>query len=237
MATETSLSTSASSVSAERGRAGTMPAALAWLLFLWMSAVIYAAFFIVPPAKGLGATTAVLYFHVPMAWNGGFGLILSGVYSGLYLWKRRMGDDTKAVAAAELGLLFCILATLTGALWARSQWGAWWNWDPKQTSILALILIYGAYFALRSSVEFRPLRAKLGAAYALLSVVTVPLLMRIIPYYLKGLHPNPVAERTMDPRMGLLLAVSSVGFLGLYLWIFRQRVAVGMAEDRMEEAE
>ena len=213
---------------------GTMPVPLQGLLFAWISGVIYMALFGVPQVEGLGLTSAVLYFHVPLAWIGAFGLLLAAVYSGIYLKTRRTEWDTKAAAASEIGLLFCVLATLTGSLWARSAWGMWWNWDPKQTSILMLILIYGAYFALRSSVEARHTRARLSAAYAILAFVTVPLLMRVIPYYLKGLHPNPVFEGTMDRDIYTLLRLSALGFLGLYLWVFRMRVALGLLEDERE---
>ncbi len=218
-----------------------LPAPLQWLLFLVLSAVIYAAFFVVPQAIGLKELTPILYFHVPMAWNGMIGLLLAAVYSGLYLKRRDLQWDTKAVAAAELGLLYCVLATVTGAMWARGAWGVWWNWDPKQSAIVVLILLYGAYFALRGSVETRDSRAALSAVYALVAAVTVPLLMHIIPYYIErmglSLHPYTVTRGEMDPRMLALLLTSSVAFLGLYVWMFRLRVAVGRAEDRREEAE
>ncbi|MBW3624403.1 MAG: cytochrome c biogenesis protein [Armatimonadetes bacterium] len=238
MATDTPAS-----VASPHPAAPTFPAPFRWLLFAWMCGVIVLAFFVVPNAQGLGPLTPILYFHVPMAWNGGVGLILSAVYSFLYLKNRRIADDAKAMAAAELGLLYCVLATITGSIWARGAWGLWWNWDPKQSSIVMLILIYGAYFALRSSVESRPTRATLSAAYALLAVITVPLLMYILPYYLKGLHPYPVVgasergESMMDSRMRMLLFGSALGFLGLYVWMFRMRVAVGRMEDRREGLE
>ena len=221
----------------------TVPAPLQWLLFAWIAGVIVLAFAVVPHAKGLGPLTPILYFHVPMAWNGGLGLILSAVYSFLYLKNRRIADDTKAMAAAEIGLFFCVLATVTGSMWARGAWGAWWNWDPKQSSIVMLILIYGAYFVLRSSVESRTTRATLGAAYALFAALTVPLLMHLLPYYLKGLHPYPVLGKPqdgggmMDSQMRMLLYASALGFLGLYVWVLRLRVAVGRAEDRREGLE
>jgi heme exporter protein C len=235
MATE--IHPSDSSVSAARTGKAVMPAPFQWLIFAWICGVIYAAFFVVPPVPGLGPTTKVVYFHVPLFWTGAVALIVTGIYSGIYLKTRRVEWDTKAVAAAELGLFYCVLGTMMGSLWARVQWGAWWNWDPKQTSILMLILLYGAYFALRSSIESRPRRAALGAVYALLAVVAVPLLMRVIPYYLKGLHPNPVFEGTIDPEIRRLLLASWAGFLGLFVWMFRQRVEVGRFEDKMEGAE
>lgn len=220
----------------------TFPPVLQGLLFLWVTGVIALAFSVVPHAQGLGPLTPILYFHVPMAWNGGLGLILSAWYSFRYLRTRRVSEDTKALAAAELGLLYCILATVTGSIWARGAWGMWWNWDPKQSSILMLILIYGAYFVLRSSVESRTTRATLGAAYALFAVGTVPILMHLLPYYLarmrQSLHPYPVlgaqSSGGMDPQIKMLLYASSLGFLALYVWMFRMRVAVGRREDARE---
>ena len=221
-----------------RPLAGPFPVSLQWALFLWMSGIIYLAFFVVPHAEGLGPLTPILYFHVPMAWNGGIGLIVAAVYSAIYLRTRRIEWDTKAVAAAELGLLYTVLATVTGSIWARGMWNSWWNWDPKQSSIVVLILLYGAYFALRSAVETRPARATLGGAYALLAAITVPLLMHIVPYYMERMglsnHPYAVTEGRMDPRMLSLLLASTVGFMTLYIWMFRMRVAVGRAEDRAE---
>ena len=61
--------------------------------------------------------------------------------------------DRAAAVAIELGLVFGVLATITGALWARIMWGAYWNWDPRQTSILISLLFYGAYLALRSGID------------------------------------------------------------------------------------
>jgi heme exporter protein C len=223
--------------------AAILPVPLQGLLFAWVSANILLAFFVVPHAAGLGPLTPILYFHVPMAWIGSIGLFLAAVYAGLYLGKRRIEYDTKATAAAELGLTYCVLATLSGSLWARGAWGAWWNWDPKQSSILMLLLIYGAYFVLRSSVENRNSRAALSAVYALLAALTVPFLIHILPYFLKGLHPYPVlgsqrdGSTGMDSRMRMLLYSSALGFLGLYVWMFRMRVAVGRIEDAREGAE
>ena len=60
--------------------------------------------------------------------------------------------DDLAAASAELGFLFCALALISGMIWARVDWGAIWNWDPRQTSVMILLLIYGGYFTLRSAV-------------------------------------------------------------------------------------
>ena len=80
---------------------------------------------------------------------------------GSYLARRRIGHDDQASAAAELGLVFCIGATVTGSLWAKAMWGSYWNWDPRETSIFySCCSIYGAYLALRGAIEGEERRAR-----------------------------------------------------------------------------
>lgn len=148
-----------------------------FFLFIWMTAVIcFALLYPIPYIPALGDRARVLYFHVPTAWVTVVAFLLSMLYSIQYLRKRDILYDSKASGAAGLGMLFCILATVTGAVWAKFNWGAFWNWDPRQTSIFLLLLIYGAYFALRSAIESEESRAKLSAVYSILSFITVPVL-------------------------------------------------------------
>jgi heme exporter protein C len=119
--------------------------------------------------------------------------------------------DRKSAAATGLGLVFCVLATISGAIFAKVTWGAYWNWDPRQTTIFILLLIYGASWALRSAIEDVEQRAKVSAVYSLLAFITMPFLVFIIPRYYFSLHPSPVINSSghinMDPVMlGVLLA-------------------------------
>jgi len=134
---------------------------LKWVLLLWMGVVIWAAFLYVPPAeKFIGESSRIVFFHVPTAWVAVLAFLISCVASVLYLRRREPGDDIRAAVAAGLGLLFAILATVTGAVFARIMWGAYWNWDPRQTSIVILMLIYASYFALRGAIPDPERRAK-----------------------------------------------------------------------------
>src|SRR5512140_924217 len=99
-------------------------------LFLWIAAAMTVGLLAAPLVPVLAESTRVLYFHIPSAWVTVVALGWSMVHSILYLWKRDLRNDDHAAAAAELGLLFCIAATVSGSLWAKAMWGAYWNWDP-----------------------------------------------------------------------------------------------------------
>ena len=138
---------------------------MARLLFVWIAVALGPGFLWAPLVPGLDETTRVLYFHIPAAWITVLALGWSMLHSLLYLVRRRISHDDHAAAAAELGLLFCVVATVSGSLWAKAVWHSYWNWDPRETSIFFLMLIYGAYLALRSAIEGRSdARAALGGA-------------------------------------------------------------------------
>ena len=197
---------------------------LPWLLWLWMCAVIYGAFYYAPLAQGfLGESSRILFFHVPMAWVSFTGFIAAAVWSARYLWGgRQQRHDRAAEVAIELGLIYGVLATVTGAIWAKIMWGAYWNWDPRQISILISLLFYGAYLALRGAIEDRDTRGRLSAAYALLGLVVTPFFFWIMPRIMFTLHPEPVinanAKLEMERRMGQVLLASTVGFTALFFW-------------------
>jgi heme exporter protein C len=202
-----------------------MKTLLAWLLWLWMALVIVGAFFYAPVAEHfrVPGSSRIVFFHVPMAWASFLGFIASAVWSAMYLVRRNPRHDRSAAVAIEIGLLFGVLATVTGAIWARIEWGAWWNWDPRQTSILASLLFYAAYLALRQSVDEPERRARLTAAYALLGLVVTPFLFWVVPRITFSLHPDPVVNSSgkveMDARIQHVLYASGLGFAVLFFWI------------------
>ncbi len=181
---------------------------------VWMLLVVAATFLWVPPHEGLGTTGRIIMMHVPTAWVSMVAFVVSGLFSGLFLWRRRPAYDDRALAATELGFLFTILATVTGAIFSKIAWGAWWNWDPRQTTILILLLIYGAYFALRSAIDDRERRMQLAAVYALFAFATAPLLLFVVPRQFENtLHPN-CAFIQGSQCDGIALGVGQVNELG-----------------------
>jgi heme exporter protein C len=215
-----------------------MRKALAWLLWLWIAAVIAGAFLYAPLAKGfIGQSSRILFFHVPMAWVSFVAFIAAGIWSARFLFGgRRPEHDRAAAAAVELGLVFGVLATVTGALWARVMWGAYWNWDPRQTSIVVALLFYGAYLALRSSLEDRDQRARLSAAYAVLGLAVAPFLFFIMPRIMFSLHPQSVINAQgkveMESRMVQVLLAGSAGATALFFWIHNLQCRIEALSDR-----
>jgi heme exporter protein C len=181
-----------------------------------------------PNIPGLGENAKIIFFHVPTAWITVLAFLMSTVYGIKYLKNKNLDDDIKSYAAAQLGIIFCILATVTGAVWAKFAWGSFWNWDPRQTSIFALLLIYGAWFALRSSIEAEEKRATLSAVYSIIAFLTVPFFIFIMPRIMAGLHPGsaddtnagPVIDFKMNSNMQLIFFLSLIGFTILYFWMW-----------------
>ncbi len=208
-------------------------------LFAWIAVALILGFVWAPTVPYLEDTTRVLYLHVPAAWVTFVALGWSMLHSVLYLARRRFEHDDQAAAAAELGLLFCLAATVSGSLWAKAQWGSYWNWDPRETSIFFLLLIYGAYLGLRGSIEGDERRARLSAIYSVAAFVSVPFLLFVVPRLYHSLHPSPVLpagrsgdEGGMDPRiLGVLLAMV-LGFTVLFFWMTRVRVRLARVERR-----
>lgn len=181
-----------------------------------------------PFIEGLGENAKIIFFHVPTAWLTVIAFLMSTIYSIKYLHKKNLDDDAKSYSAAQLGIIFCILATVTGSIWSKFAWGSFWNWDPRQTSIFALLLIYGAWFALRSAIEQEEKRAVLSAVYAIIAFITVPFFIFIMPRIMTGLHPGsaddtnagPIVDFKMNINMQLIFYMSLTGFTILYFWMW-----------------
>ena len=209
------------------------------VLLLWIAVALVAGFLWAPLVPGLGPTTRVLYFHIPSAWITVVALAWSMVHSILYLRRKRLEHDDHAASAAELGLLFCIIATVSGSMWAKAVWHSYWNWDPRETSIFFLLLIYGAYLALRSSIENAERRARLSAVYSAIAFVTVPFLLFIVPRLYFSLHPDTIINTRgkidMDPRIRTAFFAMLIGFTGLFFWLLNLKVRLLRLERRRAE--
>lgn len=191
-----------------------------YALTIWTLGVVWAVIFVVPPAEGLGYLVRIAFFHIPVAWVSVLAFLLAAWWAYKYLQTRDRSYDSLSAVSAALGLFFCLLATVSGAIFAKLTWGAYWNWDPRQTTIFVLLLIYGAYLALRGAIEDEERRARVAAVYALLSSVSVPFLVFVIPLLYFSLHPEPIlnsgGKLQMDDVMLYVLAAALIGCTGVY---------------------
>ncbi len=165
---------------------------------------------------------------------------LSMIYSVMYLKTKELKNDDRAAEAARLGLIFCFLATITGSIFAKVTWGSFWNWDPRETSIFILLLIYGAYFALRGAVEIEEKKAALSAVYAIFAFLTVPFLIFVLPRMVPSLHPaDAIVDENMKFTMGTgvraIFFTSLAVFTALFIWLFNLGRRLNILErNRME---
>ncbi|MHB9038545.1 MAG: cytochrome c biogenesis protein, partial [Armatimonadota bacterium] len=202
----------------------------------WMLATALATLFYVPPADGFANPEAarMVIFHVPCAMLAVVAYIVSTVYAIAYLAKGNIALDVKSAVSARLGFAFTVLATISGMIFAKVEWGAAWNWDPRETSILMLMIVYAAYFALRSAVPGSAARARVSAVYNILACVVMPYLVFVLPRVLGGLHPTDTLSHRggLGPEYRIAMAAVAVGFLWLYIWLFRTGIRKPIGKSR-----
>lgn len=213
------------------------------VVVLLLTGVLVAGFLgSIPQLDILEQSARNLYFHVPMWFTLMGATILSAYHSVRYLQTGSRIYDLRAREAAWLAVVFGLLGIVTGMVWARFTWyvgtGKWWNFDPKQSMAAVLLLIYGAYFVLRDSIEGRDLRGRIAAVYNLFAVVTMPFLLYIIPRQLPSLHPGgegtPAFSQTdLAPAMQWIFYPSILGFLGLFWLLYTQRVRLAWIRDQL----
>ena len=127
---------------------------------------------------------------------------------------------------------------MTGAIFSKGMWGAYWNWDPRQTSIFFLLLIYAAYLTLRAAVEDPTRRARLAAVYGLFAAAVTPLLIFVVPRLFFTLHPDPIVNAggklEMHPRMFQVFMAALAGFTVLFFWVYSLDVRIRLHQLRQD---
>jgi len=212
------------------------------LVYLFMPAAILMAFLYAPPAAGLGEASRIVYFHVPLAWGSVLAFAVSGILSIRYLFGSNGSEamlDMKAHHSAGIGLTFTVLAIISGSIWAKMSWGSYWNWDPRETSIVILLLIYISYFALYGVMSDNGNRGRISSVYLILVMVVVPFFIFVVPRVYPSLHPDPIinAEKkmNMDMKMRMTLLVSAVSFTLLYVYFMGMRNRLMGIEKKIDE--
>jgi len=195
------------------------------LPFLWAIAGLLIAAGLVlglvfsPADYQQGDSVRIMYIHVPAAW---LSLLGYSVMAGASAWgfiARHPLADVAAKSAAPVGAVFTALALLTGSLWGKPMWGAWWVWDARLTSELILLFLYLGYMALWSAIEEPARAARAAGILAIAGFVNVPIVHFSVNWW-NTLHQGASVFRmggpTIDTAMLAPLLVMTLGFTLLF---------------------
>ena len=191
--------------------------------------------FFTPVEAVMGPVQKVFYFHLSAAWAGMLSFIFGAVAGAVYLVTRRFRWDGISLSAIEVGLVFAIIAIVSGMVWAHPIWNTWWVWDPRLTTTAIMAMIYLAYFILRSGLSSPETRARLAGIYAILAVFTVPLTFFSIRLF-RTIHPVVVAAGggspfNMTARMLTALFASLFAFTLLLVDLVWHRLRLAQLQD------
>jgi heme exporter protein C len=181
-----------------------------------------------PPDYQQGTTVRIMYVHVPAAITAEWAYACLGAASFFALVFRHALADAAARAAAPLGAAFTLLALVTGSLWGRPMWGAWWVWDARLTSVLVLFLLFIGYIALRASIDDEARAGRAAAILALVGLVNLPIIKFSVDWW-NSLHQGESIFRAGGPTIAAVflipLAFMSLGYLCAFaaLWLERTR--------------
>lgn len=209
------------------------------LLVLVLGLAATAAMFAAPPTKMFAEPelARILFFHLPCAFLAVVWLFVATWHGARSLSGRGADADAKTCAAMELTGLFCALTMLTGIVFSKAQWGAWWQGDPRQTSFLIVLFIVGAYFALRMALADEEKRKSFSAAYVLGSLVPNLVLIFVLPRLpqVRSFHPSDtLAGGNLDATHWTFVLLSFAALAAVSAWAYRMRLRAAALEEELE---
>jgi heme exporter protein C len=205
------------------------------LAVVLLAAALYAIFAVAPVEQQMGIVQKIFYFHVPSANAMYLGFVTCSICSAVYLKGRDDRWDAAALAAAEVGMLFCMVVLISGPLWARKAWGVWWTWDPRLTSTLLEAMLFFAYLVLRAFGTLGDVEKRFAAGLAIVGLLNIPVIKYSVQRW-RGTHPTVISGKGggihPDMRPALLLGFALFIVLAVVLiWVrarserLRQRLA------------
>ena len=205
------------------------------LLGLLMPVALYFAFIYAPQERVMGVVQRIFYFHVASAWTGLLSFVVVFVGAVLYLWKKDPKYDRLSHAGVEVGVFYFTVVLVTGPIWAKPVWGAWWTWDPRLTSTFVLFLIYVAYLLLRGALKDHPAVRTYAAVYGIIGFVDVPIVWMSIHWW-RTIHPKVISpgKVDLDPRMWTSLLVCFGVLLLLYYVLLRMRINLEILREQVQ---
>ena len=187
----------------------------------------------VPPDYQQGITVRILFLHVPAAWTAMMAYGLMAIAAGVGLVNRHPLADVAAKTAAPLGAVFTALGLITGSLWGRPMWGAFWVWDGRLTSFLLLLFLYLGIIALSNAIEDETRAARVTAVLTIVGAVNLPIIHFSVAWW-TTLHQGESIIRAGGPTIAPVflwpLLVMALAYTALFftLWIIRIRTEILM---------
>ena len=210
---------------------------LALLSVITMVPALYMIFLFAPTEATQGPAQRIFYIHVPLAIIGAYGsavLLFVGCLG--FLITKNLKWDRFSSVSGELGVVFTSAQLLTAIMWAKPIWGIWYAFDARGILQIVLLLIFIAYFMLRSYLPDREKRANLCAVFGLLGMVDVPFNYLSI-YFFRTQHPQPVVSPGgggLEKDMAWTLLVSTIAFTFLYAYVFVKRLSIAKVEEEVD---
>jgi heme exporter protein C len=211
-----------------------------WLFILAVLGVagsVIRAMFFTPIELTQGAAQKIYYIHVPAALSAYLALIVVALMSIVFLWLRDERADRLAESAGEIALLFTTVVLVTGPLWGKPVWGAWWTWDARLTLTLFLWFITIGYLVLRSAIDEPTMRARYSSVVGILGALLIPFI-HLSVYMFRTLHPAPIVLKPERPslpaEMLTTFIVSVLAFLFFCVVLMRARYRLALHREAME---
>ena len=206
---------------------------LSGITLLLLIAGLYGGLIYAPTDYQQGESYRIIFIHVPAAWMSLFIYIAMAIAGAIGLiWRIKLAE-TVAVCSAPIGAGFTLLALVTGSLWGKPMWGAWWVWDARLTSELLLLFLYFGVMSLYSAIPDKRVASRAVALLALVGVVNIPIIHYSVEWW-NTLHQGPTVTKfdkpSIDMRMLIPLMVMALAFKIYYVWALFLRVRVELLE-------
>lgn len=202
---------------------------LAGLSAIGFATGLYITFFKTPLDEEMGQTVIIMFVHVPAAWIAQMSYALVAASSfGLLVWRHPLAD-VSAKAAAPLGATITFLCLVTGSIWGRPDWGTYWQWDLRMTSVLVLFLLFIGLITLRSAIEEETQAGKITAILALVGVILLPVIKLSVEWQQSALHQKAGiirGEVAVEFLIPLFIMALSYTLLFFYLHMKAMRAEI-----------
>jgi heme exporter protein C len=179
---------------------------------------LYVGFGIAPTDFQQGEVYRIIFIHVPSAWMAMFiYLVMAGYAVVTLVWRSKL-SAMMCRALAPTGAIMAVIALLTGAIWGKPTWGAWWVWDARLTSTLSLLFLYLGYMALVEAIDDTTRADRAGALLLLVGVINIPIIYFSVRWW-NTLHQGASVSLTASPKMASTMLTGML-LMSLAAWMY-----------------